>query len=219
MRAEPEIKREKKPAMRSSLVIAIVLMILLITGLLLYRFRVQPVSTATPLSDAPEAGLSNAAITINLYFAGQEDLGPRLETRKIEPEATTIALIKKIIAELKNGPVSPGLIATVPPTLQVKSVYISHARIFIDFQSESLDQVLAGPTQERLLLQSLVLSIIRSIGYTYESVTILAGGKEISGRHLYLAREYPLSEPGNTGDQPDKFGDEPGNAGNPGDPR
>jgi germination protein M len=150
--------------------------------------RVTPAPTP---AEAPAGSLRPTpaeTVRLTLFFPGQEDAKLRPEERDIVRPAGPGASLRAIFGELQRGPTQPGLIAAIPPRIQLRNAFLlPEGEAVLDL---SVDAGLSfGSNEELSIVASLVDTTLQNVADTTH-VRILVNGEpaETLGGHVDLTR-------------------------------
>jgi germination protein M len=150
--------------------------------------RVTPAPTPV---EAPAGSLRPTpaeTVRLTLFFPGQEDAKLRPEERDIVRPAGPGASLRAIFGELQRGPTQPGLIAAIPPRIQLRNAFLlPEGEAVLDL---SVDAGLSfGSNEELSIVASLVDTTLQNVADTTH-VRILVNGEpaETLGGHVDLTR-------------------------------
>ena len=128
----------------------------LAAGAFLY-FRETPRTAAVPYQAfQPMTSWQGSRISVKLYFPLKDGsaLGP--ETRSIREYPNKAEQARELVGELLKGPLTEGLIPSLPPDARVKAVFIDKkGTAFVDFSREVQTEFPGGAWTETLALYSL----------------------------------------------------------------
>src|SRR5207245_10224664 len=86
--------------------------------------RVTPAPAATtPVPGAPPT-TPGETVRVTLFFPRQEDAKLSAEERDIGKPGGAGAYLKALFSELQRGPKRPGLIAVLPPKIQLRTAFL-----------------------------------------------------------------------------------------------
>jgi hypothetical protein len=136
---------------------------------------------ATPVP-APET------VRVTLYFPDQNGMLLHTEERDIPKPTAGAAFLQALFAELQKGPTREGLIAVLPPKMQLRNAFLlPEGEAVLDL---ALDSALSfGSDEELTIVGSLVDTTLQNVAET-SRVRILVNGEpaETLGGHVDLTR-------------------------------
>ena len=136
---------------------------------------------ATPVP-APET------VRVTLYFPDQHGMLLHREERDVPKPAGGAAFLQALFAELQRGPTREGLIAVLPPKMQLRNAFLlPEGEAVLDL---ALDSALTfGSDEELTIVGSLVDTTLHNVAET-SRVRILVNGEpaETLGGHVDLTR-------------------------------
>ncbi|MEW5692370.1 MAG: GerMN domain-containing protein [Candidatus Hydrogenedentota bacterium] len=195
MKAVPESKREKKRGKSMRRVVYIIIFLAGVIGLLLtIKTNFNKIKRVNEIKGVAASQTPLQTENVSIYFAIKQRMELRQEIRIVEKSNTIAGKIKRIIDEMKKGPLDPQLNRTIPADIEIMDIFLSCDRVFINLGTHNLEEIFISLSQERIFINSIVFSILKNIGYTYDSVRILINGKETEGVHIYLGRDYKISD-------------------------
>jgi spore germination protein GerM len=139
--------------------------------------------TAAPGEVAPEQ-----TVRITLYFPSSADGKLRPEPRDIPRPTGPSTYLRSIYAELQKGPTLEGLIAPLPPKLQLRNAFLlSDGEVVLDLAVDA--GLTFGSDEELSVVASLVNTVLQNVAETHR-VRILKNGEpaETLGGHVDLTR-------------------------------
>ena len=167
--------------------------------------RVTPASAPT-VSPAPGAtpGPAIETVRVTLYFPDANGALLHPEERDIPKPATGALFLRALFSELQKGPTREGLIAVIPPKMQLRNAFLLHEReAVLDLAVDS--GLTFGSDEELSIVAALVDTTLQNVAET-SRVRILINGEpaETLGGHVDLTRpllflrsaiEPPAAEP------------------------
>jgi spore germination protein GerM len=128
-----------------------------------------------PVPSPPENTASAAEMKeIVLYFADETGTCLKQETRKIPKEE---GLARATINQLIVGPMTSGLLPTIPVNTLLEDINIADGICTVDFSMELSSEHPGGLTNEELTVYSIVNTLTQFP--SVEQVKILVNGKEV----------------------------------------
>lgn len=127
-------------------------------------------------------------VRLTLFFPGAEDAKLRPEERDIPKPTGPGAYLKAIFAELARGPTRPGLVASIPPKIQLRNAFLLPEGVAV--LDLAVDSGLAfGSDDELTIVASIVDTTLQNVADTTR-VRILVNGEpaETLGGHVDLTR-------------------------------
>ena len=150
--------------------------------------RVTPAPTPAEAAAGSLRPTPAETVRLTLFFPGQEDAKLRPEERDIVRPAGPGASLRAIFGELQRGPTRPGLIAAIPPKIQLRNAFLlPEGEAVLDL---SVDTGLSfGSNEELSIIASLVDTTLQNVADTTH-VRILVNGEpaETLGGHVDLTR-------------------------------
>jgi hypothetical protein len=154
--------------------------------------RARPFLRQTPVAPlaTPAPGTTPAVETvrITLFFPSASDGRLRAEPRDIPRPEGPGPYLRSIYEELQRGPATEGLIAPLPPKLQLRNAFLlPDGEVVLDL---AVDAGLAfGSDEELSAVASLVNTVLQNVADT-QRVRILKNGEpaETLGGHVDLTR-------------------------------
>jgi len=115
---------------------------------------------------------------VTLFFATSDGQWLVPEKRSLAPDPDERAMAARLFETLKGGPVTPGLTATLSPSLQLREVYLTQDGLaIVDLQSPVAEEGLLGVSAERLAIYSIVNTLVDNLPGV-NAVRFLVDGKE-----------------------------------------
>ncbi len=149
--------------------------------------RVTPAPASTPGEPAPRAPAAET-VRLTLFFPGREDSALRAEERDIVRPTGPGAALRAIFGELQKGPTRDGLVAALPPKIQLRNAFLMpEGEAVLDL---AVDAGLSFGSEEELsIVASLVDTTLQNVADTTR-VRILVNGEpaETLGGHVDLTR-------------------------------
>ncbi len=145
-----------------------------------------------PTVQAPSQAEIPRAVTVSLYFAGQDRLALLAEQRQLPRPKSPVAHGRTIIRELTAGPRNENLMRTLPDSDILRSFFIAPDKTaYVDLGNEMWTRHPGGVRSDILALYSIVNSLVLNMAEV-DAVKILVLGREpiIPAGHLDL--RYPL---------------------------
>jgi germination protein M len=151
--------------------------------------RVTPV-TAPTVSPAPGATPAPAVETVRvtLFFPDQNGMLLHPEERDIPKPAAGALFLRALFSELQKGPTREGLIAVIPPKMQLRNAFLLHeGEVVLDLAVDS--GLTFGSDEELSIVAALVDTTLQNVAET-SRVRILINGEpaETLGGHVDLTR-------------------------------
>ena len=149
----------------------------------LKELRVTQTPITTPTSSSHETALE---FNVDLYFSTQDAEHLSIEKRSIKCEKKYLP--KKIVDELKIGPISDKLMPVFGDNVKIRQIYISGDTAFVDFDKTILDKSM-GTTGELLTIYAITNSLCFNLNV--KKVKFLIGGDEVKTLgHLDLSNVF-----------------------------
>ncbi len=161
---------------------------LLAAGYALWRSRgAEPAETSLAPGAGP--GIEVPLVSVDLYFADAAGERLAIERREVAGGGTPEELVRVIAAELAAGPRDKALIATLPPSAAVRSVFLRGDTAFVDFTAPLAGDHPGGSWTETLTVYSVVNSVAANVPGVARVQLLLEGkqGQTVAG-HLVLDR-------------------------------
>ena len=151
--------------------------------------RVTPAS-APPVSPAPGATPAPPieTVRITLYFPDANGALLHPEERDIPKPATGALFLRSLFGELQKGPTREGLIAVIPPKMQLRNAFLlREGEAVLDLAVDS--GLTFGSDEELSIVAALVDTTLQNVAET-SRVRILINGEpaETLGGHVDLTR-------------------------------
>ena len=150
--------------------------------------RVTPAPAAvTPVAAGTPAVTPIETVRVTVFFPGKEDEKLHTEERDIPKPTGASAYLKALFAELQRGPTREGLVAALPPKLQLRNAFLLNDGIAV------LDLSLVSPSfgsnEEVTIVAALVDTVLQNVADTTR-VRLLVNGEpaETLGGHVDLTR-------------------------------
>lgn len=150
------------------------------------------VTPATAPTVAPEPGATPApaieTVRVTLYFPDQNGILLHPEERDIPKPAAGSLFLRVLFAELQKGPTREGLIAVIPPKMQLRNAFLLHeGEAVLDLAVDS--GLTFGSDEELSIVAALVDTTLQNVAET-SRVRILINGEpaETLGGHVDLTR-------------------------------
>jgi len=143
--------------------------------------------------------------TITVYFLDREDYVLRPVERTVDEAPGQPERIKQIVGELTTPPEDTGLIQLAPGDLELRSSYLKDSTVYLDF-NDGLVGAAQGTSGERMLLYSIVNSVLENVSSDYKLVQFLIEGEQRKTIGAYgeesghIAIRYPLGPRWNLAD-------------------
>lgn len=158
-----------------------------------------------PSADEPteEEPLPGEAITV--YFLDRDDYILKPVEREVDEAPGQSERIKQIIGELTSSPGDTRLIQLAPGNLELRSSYVDGSTVYLDF-NDALIGAAQGTSGERMLLYSIVNSVLENVPSEYKLVQFLIVGEQRKTIGAYgeesghIAIRYPLGPRWNLAD-------------------
>lgn len=144
-----------------------------------------PAATVPPGAPTPTPG---ETVRLTLFFPGQEDSMLRPEERDIPKPSGPGGSLRAIFAELQRGPTRAGLVAALPPKIQLRNAFLlPNGEAVLDLAVDS--GLSFGSDEELTIVASLVDTTLQNVADTTH-VRILVNGEpaESLGGHVDLTR-------------------------------
>jgi len=162
--------------------------------LLLDFFHSQVLEKKTDDDSGRLPVLSGEEREVTLYFASPDGQYLVPEKRYFVVDLDQRSMATKIFQSLKSGPSTPGSVATLPESMQLREIYISQeGMVILDLDSPVVDDNLMGVSMEKLAIYSIVNSLTYNLS-DISSVRFLIDGKEaetLMGHIDIRTRLYP----------------------------
>lgn len=151
--------------------------------------RVTP-AAAPPVSPAPGTTPPPVleTVRVTLYFPDAEGALLHPEERDIPRPATGALFLQALFAELQKGPTREGLMAVIPPKMQLRNAFLLHeGEAVLDLAVDS--GLTFGSDEELAIVAALVDTTLQNVAET-SRVRILVNGEpaETLGGHVDLTR-------------------------------
>lgn len=151
--------------------------------------RVTPAS-APPVSPPPGATPAPATETVRvtLYFPDANGVLLHPEERDIPKPSTAALFLQALFTELQKGPTREGLIAAIPPKMQLRNAFLlREGEAVLDLAVDS--GLTFGSDEELSIVAALVDTTLQNVAET-SRVRILINGEpaETLGGHVDLTR-------------------------------
>ncbi len=147
-----------------------------------------PVAAAAPVPPGAPTPTPGETVRLTLFFPGQEDSLLRAEERDIPKPSGTGGSLRAIFAELQRGPTRPGLVAALPPKIQLRNAFLlPNGEAVLDLAVDA--DLSFGSDEELSIVASLVDTTLQNVADTTR-VRILVNGEpaESLGGHVDLTR-------------------------------
>jgi hypothetical protein len=144
-----------------------------------------PIFTPAPGVTAPPA---IETVPVTLYFPDQHGMLLHAEERDIPKPVAGAAFLQALFAELQKGPTREGLIAVIPPKMQLRNAFLLHeGEAVLDLAVDS--GLTYGSDEELMIVGALVDTTLQNVAET-SRVRILVNGEpaETLGGHVDLTR-------------------------------
>jgi spore germination protein GerM len=152
------------------------------------RVFLRQTPVASSVTAAPGTTPIVETVRITLYFPSSADGKLRPEPRDIPRPSGPGPYLRSIYEELQRGPTTDGLIAPLPPKLQLRNAFLlPDGEVVLDL---AVDAGLAfGSDEELAVVASLVNTVLQNVADT-QRVRILKNGEpaETLGGHVDLTR-------------------------------
>jgi germination protein M len=150
--------------------------------------RVTPApAPVTPAAAGTPAVTPIQTVRVTVFFPGREDEKLHTEERDIPKPVGASAYLKALFAELHRGPTREGLVAALPPKLQLRNAFLLNDGVAV--LDLSLDSPAFGSTEEVTIVAALVDTVLQNVADTTR-VRLLVNGEpaETLGGHVDLTR-------------------------------
>jgi germination protein M len=149
--------------------------------------RVTPAPAAVPVEAGTPAVTPIQTVRVTVFFPGKEDEKLHTEERDIPKPAGASAYLKALFAELQRGPTREGLVAALPPKLQLRNAFLLNDGVAV--LDLSLGSPSFGSTEEVTIVAALVDTVLQNVADTTR-VRLLVNGEpaETLGGHVDLTR-------------------------------
>jgi len=145
-------------------------------------------------SPAPTASVAAARrIKVRLYFevAGMDRLAP--EEREVAFSPDLAQQLRTVVEEIAKGPVTPGLLPTLPSGTRVLEVFVRRGGVaYVDLSNEARAGLPAGSWAELLTTYSLVNTIVANFPTT-NRVQILLNDQAVQSLVGHVDLSRPLA--------------------------
>jgi len=150
--------------------------------------RVTPAAAGAtaPLPGAP--AVRGETVRVTLFFADSDAGKLHPEERDIAKPAGAGGFLGALFGELSRGPTSPGLVAVIPPKIQLRNGFLMPGGLVV--LDLAVDASLSfGSADELAIVASLVDTVLQNVANT-QRVRILVNGEpaETLGGHVDLTR-------------------------------
>lgn len=152
--------------------------------------RVTPApAPVTPVAAGTPAVTPLQTVRVTVFFPGKEDEKLHAEERDIPKPAGASAYLKALFAELERGPTREGLVAALPPKIQLRNAFLLADGVAV--LDLGLDAHSFGSTEELTIVAALVDTVLQNVADTTR-VRFLVNGEpaETLGGHVDLT--HPL---------------------------
>jgi hypothetical protein len=150
--------------------------------------RVTPAPAAvTPVAPGTPAVTPAQTVRVTVFFPGKEDEKLHSEERDIPKPGGASAYLRALFAELQRGPTREGLVAALPPNLQLRNAFLLNDGVAV--LDLSLGSPSFGSTEEVTIVAALVDTVLQNVADTTR-VRFLVNGEpaETLGGHVDLTR-------------------------------
>ncbi len=151
--------------------------------------RVTPAPAAvSPAAFGTPAVTPAQTVRVTLFFAGKDDGKLHAEERDIPKPAGPSGYLKALFAELQRGPTRDGLVAALPPKLQLRSAFLGADGVAVlDLGIDPAPSL--GSSEEVTIVAALVNTVLQNVAETTR-VRLLVNGEpaETLGGHVDLTR-------------------------------
>jgi germination protein M len=151
------------------------------------RVTPAPPSILTPAPGATAAPAIET-VRVTLYFPDQHGMLLHAEERDLPKPAGGAAFLQALFAELQKGPTREGLIAVIPPKMQLRNAFLlREGEAVLDLAVDS--GLTFGSDEELTIVGALVDTTLQNVAET-SRVRILVNGEpaETLGGHVDLTR-------------------------------
>ena len=127
-------------------------------------------------------------VRVTLYFPDQDGMLLHTEERDIPKPTRGAAFLQALFAELQRGPTREGLIAVIPPKMQLRNAFLlPEGEVVLDLAMDSA--LTFGSDEELTIVGALVDTTLHNVAET-SRVRILVNGEpaETLGGHVDLTR-------------------------------
>jgi hypothetical protein len=152
------------------------------------------VTPAPPDAATPVPGLAHTpaeTVRLTLFFPGEEDEKLHPEERDIAKPSGPGASLRAIFGELQKGPTQPGLMASIPPKIQLRNAFLlPDGEAVLDL---AVDAGLSfGSDEELSIVASLVDTTLQNVADTTH-VRILVNGEPAETLSGHVDLTQPLA--------------------------
>ena len=169
-----------------------VLVAALAAGAFLY-FRETPRTATMPYQAfEPVTSWQGPRVSMKLYFPLKDGSALGLETRDIRGRTAKPEQVRELVTELIKGPLTAGLIPSLPPAARVKAVFIDkNGTAFVDFSREVQTEFPGGAWTETLALYSLTNTLTANFPEITQ-VQVLVEGEIVDtlAGHIDISRPF-----------------------------
>ncbi len=153
-------------------------------GLSFLRVTPAPVS---PAAAGTPAVTPIQTVRVTVFFPGKEDGKLHAEERDIAKPAGASAYLKALFAELERGPAREGLVAALPPKIQLRNAFLLNDGVAV--LDLGLESPSFGSAEEVTIVAALVDTVLQNVANTTQ-VRLLVNGEpaETLGGHVDLTR-------------------------------
>jgi len=159
---------------------AFLLLVLVVGGVWLAQRYLHSSSTQTAGTEKKRRPLpfEGDEMKATLYFATADGQWLVPEQRSLGPDQDERAMAARLFESLKDGPVTPGLTATLSPGLQLREIYLAQDGVaIVDLRSPVAEEHLLGVSAEKLTIYSIVNTLVDNLP-NVNTVRFLVDGEE-----------------------------------------
>ena len=158
-------------------------------------------TAASGRADAPTAVevLEDSSVTplkrylVEVYFPSAVDDGLIGEYREIFETSMPGDRVKQIIADLISGPVTADALPALPPSTELRQVYVlADGVAYLDFSGDLADGVGGGSMSERLTVYAIVNSVALNVSEV-RRVAVVIDGKPVETLNGHTDLRRPLT--------------------------
>jgi len=186
-----KIRNEQFSKRKIILISAISAGIIIFVGIILSLIKIDVSQKSQGIipSDA-----NNIIITrpVEIFFLNDDGITYQGEIREIPLSGDLTIELKKVMQELINGPASDSLHSALPPTVNIRAVFVDNSeRLFIDFSSKLIEDTCKGTACGIATIKTIAKTVAANFPDIYQ-IQILVAGKPIESLGGYLDISQPF---------------------------
>lgn len=167
-------------------------------GIVDYFSQPRPVRADPPDASSPAWPVAATILPgrdeVLLYFVGSDGPSPVATVRSV-PGLQAMALEERLdrtLRELLAGPRDQSLVSVVPDGVELGVVRFEDGTLHLDFNSRLRDAFTGGATEERLMIETLLLTVAQFSEVEWVRISIDGENTATIGGHVNLSDALPV---------------------------